>query len=97
MQTVIATATQDKKGSLMPSTVHIANSVIKAASKIGLYLHPKGNKESNLLRAAVFTVRIKFARRQWKVSSWLRISLWWKLLYTQQMQPRIKAVSTFRQ
>lgn len=44
----------------MPSTVHIAKSVTKAANKIKPYLHPQGNKASNLLRAVFFAVRIKF-------------------------------------
>jgi len=45
----------------MPSTVHTANCVIKAANKTKPYLHPKGKKESNPLRAVFFAVRIKFA------------------------------------
>lgn len=60
-QTIIATATQDEKGPLMPSTVHVANSVIKAGNKTKPYLHPKGNNTSSLLRAVFFAVRIKFA------------------------------------
>lgn len=56
--TIIPTANWDEKGSLMPSTVHVGNCTIKAANKTKPYLHPKGNKASNLLRA----VRIKFSK-----------------------------------